>query len=212
MQKQTEQEQADGRNQAWQYLVRSLCLCRNVTAAEHAMKEFCETLLPNTREEQTFSIVKNLQVTVISKVFYKYSFVSGRHLFPANTTRCDATGSLRSGSGLSRKLIFCSYTHLVKAKHMYSPRDSDGNSLVAWVYPHALISPFCLFSESMLPRYSVPEFLPQCGILLFDIWSLFHVYNNFVSVIPISAFTFLDVLGVLSVVYVRIWNFCACFH
>lgn len=155
-------------------------------------KSFVRHCLPNTREEQAFSIVKNLQVSVISKAFYKYSFVSGRHLFPVNTTRCDATSSLRSGSGLLRKLIFCSYTHLVKAEHMYSPWDSDGHSLVAWVYPLALISPLCLFSESKLLRYSVLEFLPQCGILLFDISSLFHVYNNFVSVISISAFTFLD--------------------
>lgn len=110
-------------------------------------ESFVRQRLPNTGEEQVFSIVKNLQVTVISKAFYKYSSVSGRHLFPPNTTQCVATGLLRSGSGLLRKLIFCTYIHLVKAKHICSPWDSDGNSLVAWVYPCTLISLLCLFSE-----------------------------------------------------------------
>lgn len=96
-------------------------------------KSFVRQRLPNTWEEQVFSIVKYLQVTVISKAFYKYSFVSGRHLFPANTTRCDANGTLRSRSGLLRKLLFCSCIHLVKAKPICSPWNSDGNSRVAWL-------------------------------------------------------------------------------
>lgn len=95
------------------------CVCAEMSQMQSMLgKSFVRQCFLNTREEQVFSILKNLQVTVISKVFYKYSFVSGRHLFPANTARCDATGSLRSGSGLLRKLIFCTYMHLVKAKHV----------------------------------------------------------------------------------------------
>lgn len=95
------------------------CVCTEMSQLQSVpWKSFTRQCLPNTWEEQVFSIVKNWQVTVISKAYYKYSFVSGRHLFPANTARCDATGSLRSGSGLLRKLIFCSCIHLVKAKHM----------------------------------------------------------------------------------------------
>lgn len=135
-------------------------------------KSFVKQYLPNISGEQVFSVVKNLQVTVMSKAFYKYSFVSERHLFPARTTLCDGAGSLRSGSGLLRKLIFCSCTHLVYAKHVRSPWDFEK---LVWVGCCTLIPPFCLFSELMLPSYLGLEFLPQRGILLFDIWSLFCV-------------------------------------
>lgn len=152
-------------------------------------RTFVRQNLSNTSEEQVFNIAKNLHVPVISKAFYKYSFVSEWHLFPASSTLCDATGSLRSGSGLLRKLIFCSCIHRVSAKHMGFSWDFDRlvTCLGISLYPYFAVVPFLWIDAAQLLRPGIPT--PTWH---FSLWhfKLVLCVNNFISVISISAFTF----------------------